>query len=51
MSLGDWLSKVARDHGMQLAAEMSAENARRFPDEPPGWAEDRLVWRFREDEK
>ncbi|GIE97919.1 hypothetical protein [Paractinoplanes rishiriensis] len=48
LSLGDWLSKVAREQGMVIAAEQAAENDRRFPDEPPGWADDVEDCMFRE---
>jgi hypothetical protein len=40
LSLSDWLSVVARERGMQVAAEMSAANERLHPDEPVGWADE-----------
>ena len=39
VSLSEWLSKAAWDRAIWQAARVSAEQDRRYPDEPPGWAE------------
>jgi hypothetical protein len=50
MSLADWVSKTLWTQAIAEAAEVSAENERRFPDEPPGWKDAAEAHVFGEDD-